>query len=104
MELKDESDNFEGLTDRECGEHRTTGPRAWCHDCTEWCYPEQPCRGCELPKLRTEIERLRRIMAHRLGGIVVEPHALVCPICGWDEKSKMEYVRHVVTEHGSLVA
>lgn len=43
---------FEGLASRECGEHRTTGQRAWCHDCTEWCYPQAPCRGCELPQLR----------------------------------------------------
>lgn len=29
------------------GEHRTCGPiRAWCHDCTEWCYDTDPCRCC----------------------------------------------------------
>ena len=44
--------NFEGHEERECGEHRTTGARAWCFDCTEWCYPTAPCRGCELPVLR----------------------------------------------------
>lgn len=24
-------------------EHRTTGQRAWCHECSEWCYPHDPC-------------------------------------------------------------
>lgn len=52
-------DNFEGHKGRECGDHRTTGGRAWCFDDSEWCYPEMPCRGCEVPLLRAEIERLR---------------------------------------------
>jgi hypothetical protein len=51
--------NFEGHDGRECGEHRTTGQRAWCHSCTEWCYPDGPCKGCELPQLHAEVERLR---------------------------------------------
>lgn len=49
------SEPFEGHEPRECGEHRTVGPhRAWCFDCTEWCYPrpELACKGCELPQLR----------------------------------------------------
>lgn len=45
---------------RECGEHRTTGQRAWCHDCGEWCYPDALCARCELPALRAEIARLRQ--------------------------------------------
>lgn len=49
---------FHGHEGRECGEHRTTGQRAWCHDCSEWCYPELPCKGCELPQLRAEVQRL----------------------------------------------
>lgn len=49
---------FAGHADRECGEHRTLGGRAWCHDCTEYCYPTGPCRGCELPALRAERDRL----------------------------------------------
>lgn len=69
--------DFTGHTERECGEHRTTGPRAWCHDCTEWCYPEGPCKGCELPQLRANVaelkaenERLRAvtIAARRVAG------------------------------------
>jgi hypothetical protein len=52
--------NFEGHKGSECGEHRTVGAhRAWCHACHEWCYPDGPCKGCELPQLRAEIERLR---------------------------------------------
>jgi hypothetical protein len=45
---------FTGHENRECGEHRTTGLRAWCFDCSEWCYPALPCKGCELPALRAE--------------------------------------------------
>ena len=52
------SENFEGHQGRECGEHRTTGQRAWCFDCTEWCYDHVPCKGCELPMLRNLIKRL----------------------------------------------
>jgi len=55
--------NFEGHAGRECTEHRTVGEhRAWCHDDHEWCYPQAPCRGCELPQLRAENERLRGII------------------------------------------
>jgi hypothetical protein len=50
--------DFTGHAGRECGEHRSTGPRAWCHDCSEWCYRDSPCKGCELPQLRAENERL----------------------------------------------
>lgn len=46
-------DNWEGEPERECGDHRTVGRRAWCHTCSEWCYPLTPCKGCELPILRT---------------------------------------------------
>lgn len=45
------ADNFEGHEPRYCGEHRTVGPhRAWCWQCTEWCYPEQLCARCELAR------------------------------------------------------
>jgi len=51
-----------GVEPRECGEHRTVGShRAWCFDCSEWCYsrtPEMHCRGCELPGLRQRLEAL----------------------------------------------
>lgn len=46
------TDPFMGHEPRECGDHRTTGQRAWCFDDSEWCYPDLPCRGCELPALR----------------------------------------------------
>ena len=29
-------ERFEGHDGRDCGEHRTTGPRAWCPTCQEW--------------------------------------------------------------------
>lgn len=49
---------FTGHTGRECGEHRSTGDRAWCHGCGEWCYPVIPCKGCELPQLRASLAKL----------------------------------------------
>ena len=52
------SDEWEGFAKRECGEHRTTGQRAWCFDCHEWCYETIPCKGCELPILRARIAEL----------------------------------------------
>mgnify|MGYP001435484135 CR=1 FL=1 len=64
-------ERFEGHDGRECGEHRTTGPRAWCSNCQEWCYPGILCRGCELPLLRARAEQaeagvaaLRERLAH----------------------------------------
>jgi hypothetical protein len=56
------AERFEGHDDRECGEHRTTGSRAWCFDCSEWCYPHAPCKGCELPSLRGAVERVRALI------------------------------------------
>ena len=54
--MSDPAPNFEGHEGRECGEHRTVGShRAWCHDCTEWCYPELPCRGCKIPQLEAAL-------------------------------------------------
>src|SRR5262245_26260331 len=40
MEIE-ELRNFEGHGGT--GEHSTTGRRAWCLQCTEWCYPDAPC-------------------------------------------------------------
>lgn len=54
---------WEGFADRECGEHRTTGSRAWCFACSEWCYPTSPCAGCELPKLRRLVDAARKMDA-----------------------------------------
>lgn len=66
-------ENFEGFAERECGEHRSTGKRAWCFNCTEWCYPEVPCRGCELPKLRFQLKYAEQAItaAEGLNGLVV---------------------------------
>lgn len=51
--------NFEGFTERECGEHHTVGPhRAWCFEDHEWCYPDAACRGCEIPLLRRRLAEL----------------------------------------------
>lgn len=43
----DTEGSFYGFQSRDCGEHRTVGPhRAWCYDCSEWCYPKAPCVRC----------------------------------------------------------
>lgn len=53
----------------ECGEHRTVGThRAWCYQCTEWCYPdhqddesfESRCMGCRIKGLLTVIDAAKR--------------------------------------------
>lgn len=51
--------HFAGHDGRECGEHRTTGHRAWCFDDSEWCTQEIPCRGCELSGLRAALTAAR---------------------------------------------
>lgn len=49
----DSNGRFFGHEPRECGEHRTVGShRAWCHSCSEWCYPTIPCNGCAIIGLR----------------------------------------------------
>lgn len=60
--------NFEGLTPRECGEHRTVGPhRAWCHDCGEWCYPTEPCTlCCRAPASTVDREALAHFVANAI--------------------------------------
>ena len=56
------SANFHGHDERECGDHRTVGPhRAWCFDCSEWCYPMAACKGCELPMLRAQAPEERHV-------------------------------------------
>ena len=52
---------FQGFDDRECGDHRTVGSRAWCHVDGEWCYPYIPCRGCEIPRLRGVVEAAKAV-------------------------------------------
>lgn len=43
------AEDWEGRPRRNCDQHRTTGHRAWCYTCTEWCYPTRPCQGCAEP-------------------------------------------------------
>jgi hypothetical protein len=50
---------FEGHRPRECSDHRTVGPhRAWCFDCSEWCYPDEDmaCKGCRIPMLQAKLD------------------------------------------------
>jgi hypothetical protein len=49
---------YVGYQPRECGEHRTVGShRAWCFDCSEWCYPnhEMACKGCRVAILEQQL-------------------------------------------------
>jgi hypothetical protein len=66
VERLNERYRFEGRQPRECGEHHSVGSRAWCFDDSEWCsgYPEGACRGCELPRLRDDLEA--RIKDHEM--------------------------------------
>lgn len=57
-----DAEYFEGHKPRRCGEHRTVGPhRAWCDDCSEWCYPSSGCAGCgpTREELEERVERYR---------------------------------------------
>jgi hypothetical protein len=61
--LRDQRGNFEGHQPRDCGEHRTVGDyRAWCFDCSQWCYPrpDGACNGCRVPMLEAEIKALKQ--------------------------------------------
>ena len=57
-----EGDFYTGYEPRECGDHRSTGSRAWCFECSEWCYPRIPCKGCEIEGLRDRVVRIDRTM------------------------------------------
>ena len=81
--------DFTGHEPRECGEHRPGLGRAWCFDCSEWCYPHAPCVRCELPTLRAKadaepsaldlVRELREALGLFSGAMPVTPkHA-------WDE-------------------
>ena len=50
---------FGGRQPRECGEHRPGRTRAWCYECTEWCYPRDGCKGCRIPDLERQLALAR---------------------------------------------
>jgi hypothetical protein len=67
----DELGNFQGRQPRSCGEHRTVGPhRAWCFGDREWCYPDEPCRGCQ--RHLTDEELIALLIRVRDGELTVE--------------------------------
>ncbi len=53
MSWQHDAESYLGRAERTCGEHHSTGARAWCFDDQTWCYPSAPCSGCE-----TEQERI----------------------------------------------
>lgn len=49
----------------DCGpstDHAWSGLRWWCRNDSEWCYPDMPCRGCELTALREHARTLRSLL------------------------------------------
>jgi hypothetical protein len=68
----DERGYYLSRAERYCAEHRTVGShRAWCHDCSEWCYPangaedvleSMACTGCTTPVMEAEVRRLRALL------------------------------------------
>lgn len=58
---------YEGLAGTP-GEHRSTGVRAWCLDCREWCYKTYPCRCCT----NTTPDALRQKIRDLLRGAAVD--------------------------------
>ncbi len=61
-------------------EHRTTGGRAWCYNCEEWCYPNEPCVRCKEPLTRAllveALEVIEDMEARAFSGNIY------CPTCG----------------------
>ena len=44
--------------DRRCGDHRPGLGREWCHMDGEWCYQDDPCRGCTIVVLQARVAAL----------------------------------------------
>jgi hypothetical protein len=66
-------DSFLGFAPRTCGEHRTVGAyRAWCHDCSMWCYPASPCLGCD-PDIKPPLDPtvLADVVGHTAASAVI---------------------------------
>lgn len=42
-------------------EHRTCGGRAWCYDCSQWCYAKYGCPCCDPP---VDAQSLRDVLDH----------------------------------------
>jgi hypothetical protein len=72
-----ETKDWEGREGRTCGEHRTTGSRAWCFQCSEWCYPRLTCNGCvDYPSILAPIE-----WALRSGAGMTQADAAMNDLC-----------------------
>ena len=82
----DSAGRFHGHANRRCGEHRTAGGRAWCFDCTEWCYPrpEAACEGCQSVSADDAREMLARVreLHQPKPYLSVGGTDMACPICG----------------------
>lgn len=80
--------NFEGYQPRSCGEHRTVGShRAWCFDCSEWCYPGDPCVRCQLIHFAVIRQELwspacdREAVGWSVPMARDDPNQVTCPAC-----------------------
>ena len=101
----DEAGNFIGHQGRRCGEHRTTGDRARCFDCNEWCSASIPCERCcpEYDEDRTEriAQAHRRILElHRPVLVYSEPYCDLCRDEHGRQSSPCETVRALADAYG----
>lgn len=55
---------------RRCGDHRPGIGRAWCHLDGEWCYQNDPCRGCTIVVLQASVVRLEAALLSEMGRVV----------------------------------
>lgn len=79
----DPDESFVGHKPSACGTHRTTGDRAWCFECKEWCYPNGPCMGCELALLRQGMSYSRMQRFWLAYDPIEERVGVRCRDCDW---------------------
>lgn len=91
------SDAWDGYQPRDCGEHRTTGGRAWCFDCQEWCYLEGPCRGCEIEPLREVAQAAKALEIDRVSAYIC---GMSLPLVLEPERDRV--LRHINTLEAQL--
>lgn len=114
----DLNERFTGHQPRECGEHRAYPRRAYCLECSEWCYPdpEMGCKGCRLARLEHRETGVAGAIVRRLAALddprdqeygdcllcyesSSRPHAQSCP---W--RQAREWVASATEESGGADA
>lgn len=59
------------------GEHYTTGDRAWCLDCSEWCYAGEGMQ-CEIAVLRSQAAATAELVAAARDSLLAGAHDGPC--------------------------